>query len=489
MVQAGGGPFHQSAPRSMARKLANIDSLTTLFDSSSRPIYAIDAERRIVYCNRALATWLGMEPRRIIGRLVEYHSQPATGDGESPDDMPLADLCPPPRAIAGVACVGALSCLRRDGRLVHRQAEYVPLGDIGREKANRVKDHQVPLRCAVLVVISMDDMSTQEVASGQTAEPVFDETHRTIRRFRRGQASHYSIASLLGESAAMQKVRAQVAAAAASGANTLVCGARGSGRGHVARAIYFGGTNADSTKLLPIDCELLTDDLLRRAIDGFRVLPGDAMQRPMLLLENLDRMSAPHQSLLLAAIHQERLSARMIATCRRTTAEIAGKEIREMLDDRQPGGEGVADPATIDSALLNIISTITIDLPPLIERVEDLAILAQYFLEACNQGSGKQVGSLAPMRSICWRFTIGPGNWTSCARRLPLPIGLVLRTRLRRPICPASFAMRLARQLAGAGSRSRSYSTSCWRRLKRKRLSAHWLSRAVIKVKRQRCSA
>ena len=49
--------------------------------------------------------------------------------------------------------------------------------------------------------------------------------------------------------------------------------------------------------------------------------------------------------------------------------------------------------ATIDRGLLSAVSTITIELPPLANRLEDLPVLAQYFLEACNQGSGKQVGS------------------------------------------------------------------------------------------------
>jgi DNA-binding NtrC family response regulator len=53
-------------------------------------------------------------------------------------------------------------------------------------------------------------------------------------------------------------------------------------------------------------------------------------------------------------------------------------------------------PATIDPALLNAVSTITIELPPLVNRLEDLPVLAQYFLEGCNHGSGKQVGSFQP---------------------------------------------------------------------------------------------
>src|SRR5258705_6275233 len=110
---------------SMARKTSNIDSLTKLFDGSSRPIYALDAERRIVYCNRALAAWLDIELSRIIGRVVEYHSEPVADEDESHNDGPLTDLCPPPQASAGEACAGTLSCMARGGRVVHLQGERV----------------------------------------------------------------------------------------------------------------------------------------------------------------------------------------------------------------------------------------------------------------------------------------------------------------------------------------------------------------------------
>ena len=54
----------------------------------------------------------------------------------------------------------------------------------------------------------------------------------------------------------MRKVRAQVAAAAASGANSLICGPRGSGRGHVARAIHYQASGDRDAKLIPFDCDI-----------------------------------------------------------------------------------------------------------------------------------------------------------------------------------------------------------------------------------------
>jgi DNA-binding NtrC family response regulator len=102
-------------------------------------------------------------------------------------------------------------------------------------------------------------------------------------------------------------------------------------------------------------------------------------------LENLEQMSAAHQSLLASAIREKLLAARIVATC--------CKDSSEPVDHEQNGDDTPSSPAPIDAALLAAVSTITIDLPPLASRLEDLPVLAQYFLEACNHGSSKQVGS------------------------------------------------------------------------------------------------
>src|SRR6476646_4107423 len=189
----------------------------------------------------------------------------------------------------------------------------------------------------------------------------------------------------------MQKVRAHLAAAAASGANTLICGPRGSGRGHAARAIHYCAAGEIGTKLLPIDCELLSDDLLRRVLERLRDPGGGKVQRPTLLLENLERMSAAHQALLASAIHEKLLGARLIATCSRLAMDAvadAGKAATSNpTENEQNGDVAKSVQATIVAALLSAVSTITIDLPPLANRLEDLPVLAQYFLEACNHGS------------------------------------------------------------------------------------------------------
>ena len=360
----------------MARK-STTPNLTKLLDQTSRPVYVVDRQRRIAYCNPALADWLDLDSERIVGRLVEYHSE-TTGESKAAHDAgaPLTDLCPPPTALEGNACEGTISCVLRDGRLVHRRAEFVPL-----------PYQSIDAAPSTFVLLSEHDMSPQEVDRGRYADPSANELHRAIRQFRRAQAAQYSIESLLGDSSAMRKVRAQVTAAVASGANALIVGPRGSGRRHVARAIHYETASDSAAKLVPIDCEVLSDNLLRRAIDAL-LSSGKESHRATLILENLEMLSPGHQSQLVALFRQSAPPVRVIGTLDLSHKPDVAGESSEADDD--------GAPQAVDPALVDALSTFTIRIPRLVDRLEDLPVLAQCFLEACNQGSGKQVGSIVP---------------------------------------------------------------------------------------------
>jgi DNA-binding NtrC family response regulator len=216
-------------------------------------------------------------------------------------------------------------------------------------------------------------MSPLELAAHLSDEPTADELHRAIRSFRRSQAAEYAIESLLGDSAGVRKVRAQVAAAAASQANVLIRGRRGSGREHIARAIHYRA-HETAGKLVPIDCAVATEESLRRAVESVRG-PRDPKQRNTLLLLNLEQLPPPLQMQLLPVMSAGSLAARMVVTLANASGEVVPE---------------------ISPQLLSAFSTITIDVPSLAERLEDLPLLAQSFVEATNRRSAKQIGSVRP---------------------------------------------------------------------------------------------
>jgi DNA-binding NtrC family response regulator len=377
----------------MPRTLKISNSLHQLLDRSSRPVYAIDGRRRIVYCNAALAAWLELDSERVVGRLVEYHSEPPDGDeAKRSGQAPLADLCPPPRALGGEACTGTISCAARGGRLAHRHANFMPLPVLEAE------DRETPRDAGVFVLLDSRDLSPEELATEVATDPSADDLHRAIRRFRRNQADHYAVESLLGDSSAMQKVRAQVAAAALSGANVLVAGVPGSGRGHVARAVHYRGSGEVSTRLMPVDCKVANDESLRRSLEVLRSRADDPKHRPTLLLENLECLEPALQSQLAFVIRQSAFHPRVIATCN-SQSPCSRAEVDAAIESENISTTGTANDtqgvtASIECALHDAISTITITVPRLRERLADLPILAQCFLESCNRGSGKQVGSI-----------------------------------------------------------------------------------------------
>src|SRR5690606_8337981 len=74
---------------------------------------------------------------------------------------------------------------------------------------------------------------------------------------------------------------------------------------------------------------------------------------------------------------------------------------------RQGDAEEASDSERVDERLLAAISTIVIRIPSITERIADLPILAQFFLEEANRGSVKQIGSLRAdaidmLALYCW---------------------------------------------------------------------------------------
>ncbi len=370
----------------MARPFSIADSLTKLLDKSDRPIYIVDPQRRIVYCNPALAEWIDLERMRIVGRRVEFHSEEPSSDAATKKDVaPLTDLCPPPSTFAGDPGKGTISCQTRDGRMLYRAAEFIPLSRVSAPRESRTDDESS--HTAVLVLLTTENLTAQDLAKEISSEPTADELHRTIRQFRRAQARRYSIKSLLGPSPAMQKVRAQIEAAAKSGANAIVYGPAGSGHKHVALAILYH-SQGDEAVLLPLNCRLLTEDQFAHTLERLRAHRPASAPKPTLLLENLESMPQQYQALLADAIRQNRLDARIIASI--DVDKLPSSEREEPAESQE------ITPQSIDSTLIRKISTISIRLPKLADRLEDLPVLAQYFLERSNRNNNKQVGSIRP---------------------------------------------------------------------------------------------
>ncbi len=339
----------------MGRKRSYISGLSRLLAEYPQPVYVLDADRVVVYCNLACLEWTRAAVDEIVGRRCDYHSN-LHADGTA---NPLGGLCPPPEVFQGIPISTEVACPDANGQWVGRPAECLPLAD-GQGGC-----------LGVIVLICADDLT--RVASRVNLSPPPEELHRQLRNLMAECDPPLRISQIIGQSPAICRVRRQAGTAANVETRVLVSGPPGSGRETIARTIHYGGTAA-SSPLMPLACHLLDSELLQSTIEAFAASCGELeTERPAaLLLLEVDQLHGDAQAALAGILNLGELNVSTIATARVPLIELA-----ERGDYR------------LDLAFA--LSTLVIQVPPLANRTEDIPLLAQYFLEQENATGGKQL--------------------------------------------------------------------------------------------------
>jgi DNA-binding NtrC family response regulator len=230
------------------------------------------------------------------------------------------------------------------------------------------------------------------------------------RNLRDQLASRYGMSNMIGVSAAMQEVFRIVERVASSSATVLITGESGTGKELIARALHTQSTRATGP-FVAINCGAIPSELLESELFGYEkgAFTGahgskkglvEQADGGTLFLDEISEM-LPRLQVKLLRVLQERevqrvggdraikVDVRVIAA---TNAELTG---------RIAAGEFRAD-------LYYRLNVVSLRLPALRERADDILPLAHHFLRKHDSG-GRLVGidSLAAqiLRSYPW-----PGN-------------------------------------------------------------------------------
>ena len=282
-------------------------------------------------------------------------------------DAVAAGLCPPPAVFCGQEAAAGVCRADEAGQTAYRQARFIPLGATAGEVIGVV---------AVLGSEYLPEPPAESPPGGVELEPV--QLRELLQRHRCQAVLRHGIDRLVGQSPAIRRARAQVELAAVSRASVLLVGPPGSGRQHIAAAIHYGTDPEAAGGLIPLACSLLGPELMRSTLDalvGSRRLAQDA-PRNTLLLSQADQLPLEMQAELTALLSARTFPLRLMATA------------------EQPLGE-LARRGRYREDLAALLSTITIELPPLAQRRADLPLLAQMFLEEANARGSKQFGGFA----------------------------------------------------------------------------------------------
>lgn len=344
----------------MARSRTDAKELTRLFDAVARPIYVLDEEQGIAFCNRSCLDWLGSPAEAVLGQRCIY------GPGaEGAADPVAAGLCPPPGALRGQETEAVVGASLADGRFTRRRARFFPL----RGDAETV--------VAVLAIVDPEEWKDSETAPSPACPTEAALLHERLRRFRHQRAGQYRLDRFVGTSPAIRRARSQIELAWGSRANAVIVGPPGSGRQHAAQTIHYGATEP-SGPLVPLACTVLAADVIASTLAAIasQRLPQDASGHGTLLLNDVDQLAAEAQAEVAHLLAGKRFPLRIVATA------------REDLVDLTRQGKYREDLAAA-------LSTLVIRLPPLAERRGDIPVLSQHFVEEANTRSGKQVAGLS----------------------------------------------------------------------------------------------
>ncbi|MFO0970462.1 MAG: sigma-54 dependent transcriptional regulator [Gemmataceae bacterium] len=217
---------------------------------------------------------------------------------------------------------------------------------------------------------------------------------------------------IIGRSPVMQEMCKAIGRIAPQDVNALILGESGTGKELVARALYFHSRRADQP-FLAINCAAIPETLLESELFGHEpgAFTGAARRRigkfeqcagGTLFLDEIGDMPALLQAKILRVLQEQRFE-------RVGGNEIVETRVRVLAATNQDLARLVAE-GRFRKDLYYRLNAVTIHVPPLRVRSEDVAELAHYFLFRFNRELGLDLRGFAPEVLDRFQTYSWPGN-------------------------------------------------------------------------------
>jgi len=342
-----------------------------ILDSVADGVFTVDSEWRVTSFNQAAERITGVPRQEALGR----------------------PCCEVFRAsICENEC--ALRQTEETGQPVVNKAVYIV----------RTDGRRIPISVSTSI---LRDRTGQVVGGAETFRDL-----SLVEELRKGLERRYSCADIIGRSAVMQDLFKLLPAVAASDSTVVILGASGTGKELVARAIHDLSPRSKQP-FVAINCGALPDTLLESELfghkagaftDARRDKPGRfaLAEGGTIFLDEIGDVS-PAMQIRLLRVLQERMyeplgsvkpvkaDLRVITATHRDLCDLVAKgQFRDDLYYRS-----------------NVMS---IDLPVLNDRAEDIPLLIDHFVGRFNRTQGKDVAGVSDeVLSILMRHDF-PGN-------------------------------------------------------------------------------
>ena len=217
---------------------------------------------------------------------------------------------------------------------------------------------------------------------------------------------------LVGSGVAMQKICKQIGRMAPQDVNVLIVGESGTGKELVARAIYHH-SRRHQAPFLAINCAAIPESLLESELFGHergaftgaerrRIGKFEQCHRGTLFLDEIGDMTPGTQAKILRLLQEgsfERVGG----------SEAIAADVRVLAATNQ-NLDVLIEQGRFRKDLYFRLRGVTIHLPPLRDRREDIAELAHYFLFRYNRQLATAVQSISPEAMTLLEAYDWPGN-------------------------------------------------------------------------------
>jgi DNA-binding NtrC family response regulator len=245
----------------------------------------------------------------------------------------------------------------------------------------------------------------------ERAASLQDERHHH-EQLRDRVRNQYAFSNIIGKSKAMRELFELVEAVADSDANVLIQGENGTGKELIANAVHYRSARARGP-FIKINCAALPKDLIESELFGYKkgAFTGatsdkvgllELAEGGSLMLDEIGEMPSILQTKLLRVLQEREYMP-------------VGSDRWVKVDFRLICATNIdLDTALREGRLREDlyfrINTITMRVPPLRERTEDIPLLCSWFIDKYNKRYQKQLRGIAPAAYHLLIRNRWPGN-------------------------------------------------------------------------------
>src|SRR5512139_804141 len=230
--------------------------------------------------------------------------------------------------------------------------------------------------------------------------------------FRQELLDKYQFKNVIGRTPQMFQVYKTIAKVADTKSTVLLCGERGTGKELIARSIHYNSQRNNRT-FIPVDCASLVETLIESELFGHvrGAFTGASSAKKglfeeadggTLFLDEVGNLSLLMQSKLLRFLQEHEIK-------RVGGTESVKLDVRVIAATNQPL-EPLVQSEKFRVDLFDRLNVVSITLPPLRDRKEDIPFLASHFLQKFSEENHKNISHLSPEAlEILTRYS-WPGN-------------------------------------------------------------------------------